>query len=69
MTTNPYFDFQIGRDRYRGFCARRLIALAIMLGRCADSDLSRPGIPTRSRPPFRFDAGRDSETKPATIPI
>ena len=32
----------------------------------ADSDGSRPPIPTRSRPAFRFDAGHHSEMKPAT---
>jgi hypothetical protein len=41
----------------------------IIRKRRADSDLIRPGIPTRSRPPFRFKAGRRSETKPATNPI
>ena len=35
-------------------------------GTCADSDGSRPPIPTRSRPAFRFDAGHHSEMKPAT---
>lgn len=32
----------------------------------ADSDGSRPPIPTRSRPAFRFDVGHHSEMKPAT---
>ena len=32
----------------------------------ADSDGSRPPVPTRSRPAFRFDVGRHSEMKPAT---
>ena len=32
----------------------------------ADSDGSRPPIPTRSRPTFRFDVGHHSEMKPAT---
>jgi hypothetical protein len=35
----------------------------------ADSDLIRPGVPTRSRPGFRFEAGHRSEINPATIPI
>ena len=36
---------------------------------CADSDLFRPGIPRRSRPGFRFEAGQHSEMNPATVPI
>ena len=32
----------------------------------ANSDASRPGIPIRSRPGFRFEAGHHSEMKPAT---
>ena len=32
----------------------------------ADSDGSRPLIPRRSRPAFRFDVGHHSEMKPAT---
>lgn len=35
-------------------------------GIAADSDGSRPPIPTRSRPAFRFDVGHHSEMKPAT---
>ena len=35
-------------------------------GMFADSDGSRPPIPTRSRPAFRFDVGHHSEMKPAT---
>ena len=35
-------------------------------GTIADSDGSRPPIPTRSRPAFRFDVGHHSEMKPAT---
>jgi hypothetical protein len=35
----------------------------------ADSDLFRPGIPTGSRPLFRFEAGHHSKMKPAGIPI
>jgi len=31
----------------------------------ADSDGSRPLIPRRSRPAFRFDVGHHSEMKPA----
>ncbi len=33
----------------------------------ADSDGSRPPIPRRCRPPFRFDPGHHSEMKPATL--
>src|SRR3954447_18931644 len=32
----------------------------------ADSDGSRPPVPRRSRPAFRFDVGHHSEMKPAT---
>jgi hypothetical protein len=42
-----------------------VIPLKIVL-RLADSDGSRPPIPTRSRPAFRFDVGHHSEMKPAT---
>ncbi|MFY9655704.1 MAG: DUF2269 family protein [Methylocystis sp.] len=45
-----------------------LILLAVAIGVAADSDLFRPGIPTRSRPPFRFEVGRRSEMKAAAIP-
>lgn len=34
----------------------------------ADSDASRPGIPTGSRPVFRYEAGHRSDMKPATVP-
>ncbi len=32
----------------------------------ADSDGSRPPVPTRSRPAFRFDVGHHSGMKPAS---
>ena len=46
--------------------SRRLSAVSATGPVGADSDGSRPPIPTRSRPAFRFDAGHHSEMKPAT---
>ncbi len=51
---------------YLESAARRFCLPYIDIG--ADSDLFRPGIPTRSRPPFRFEVGRRSEMKAAAIP-
>ena len=43
-----------------------LLSVAAREHQVADSDGSRPPIPTRSRPAFRFDVGHHSEMKPAT---
>jgi transposase len=40
--------------------------LFVFRGRRADSDGSRPPVPTRSRPAFRFDVGHHSGMKPAS---
>jgi len=41
-------------------------ALIAQLKLHADSDGSRPPVPTRSRPAFRFDVGHHSGMKPAS---
>ena len=46
--------------------SKKDIVRAAFYALSADSDGSRPPIPTRSRPAFRFDVGHHSEMKPAT---
>ena len=57
-------NWALAQDRHVIAICHGPAALLALSG--ADSDGSRPPIPTRSRPAFRFDVGHDSEMKPAT---